>query len=116
MLLNVNKKISEFQNLKNQSIEIYRQHGVAGFLKGLQLSIILSFSGVVQMYVYEGAKILYEKLSIPESPLSEKHFLCGALSKVFSVLLSYPITTMRTRIQQNQFVGEGGKQKYNGVG
>ena len=67
------------------------------------------------MYVYEGAKILYEKLSIPESPLSEKHFLCGALSKVFSVLLSYPITTMRTRIQQNQFVGKGDKQKYNGI-
>jgi len=22
---------------------------------------------------------------------------------------------MRTRIQQNQFVGEGGKQKYNGI-
>lgn len=52
MLLNVNKKIGEFENLKNQSMEIYRQHGFTGFLKGLQLSIILSFSGVVQMYVY----------------------------------------------------------------
>ena len=65
MLLNVNKKISEFQNLKKQSREIYRQHGAAGFLKGLQLSIFLSFSGVVQMYAYESAKILYEKLNIP---------------------------------------------------
>ena len=67
------------------------------------------------MYVYEGAKILYEKLNIPESPLSEKHFLCGSLSKVFSVMLSYPITTLRTRIQQNQFVGEGTNSKYNGI-
>ena len=58
------------------------------------------------MYVYEGSKMLYEKLAIPESPISEKHFICGGLSKIFSVLLSYPITTMRTRIQQSQYVDE----------
>jgi len=67
------------------------------------------------MYVYEGAKILYESLEVPESPLEEKHFICGSLSKVFSVLLSYPITTMRTRIQQNQFVSNSQSQKYCGV-
>jgi solute carrier family 25 folate transporter 32 len=116
MLLNVNKKISELQNFKKQTSEIYRQHGFNGFLKGLQLSLVLSFSGVVQMYVYEGAKLLYDRLNIPVSPLDEKHFVCGSLSKIFSVLLSYPITTMRTRIQQNQFVGSEKKQKYSGVG
>jgi hypothetical protein len=73
-------------------------------LRGLELSLILSFSGVIQMYVYEGSKILYEKMQIPETPISEKHFICGSLSKVFSALLSYPITTLRTRIQQSQFV------------
>jgi len=116
MLLNCNKRISEFQNFKNQTSQIYQQHGFNGFLKGLQLSLVLSFSGVVQMYVYEGTKILYDKLEIPRTPFEEKNFICGSLSKVFSVLLSYPITTMRTRIQQNQFVGECVKQKYNGVG
>jgi hypothetical protein len=115
MLLNVNKKISEFGNCKKQVSEIYSQHGMKGFLKGLQLSLILSFSGVVQMYTYEGAKILYDQFNIPASQFNEKHFLCGSLSKVFSVLLSYPITTMRTRIQQNQFVGDSGKEKYGGV-
>ena len=68
------------------------------------------------MYTYEGAKILYERLNIPVSCLDEKHFLCGSLSKVFSVMMSYPITTMRTRIQQNQYVGENHEAKYNGVG
>ena len=116
MLLNVNKKISEFGNCRKQVREIYSQNGYKGFLKGLQLSLVLSFSGVVQMYVYEGAKILYEKFNIPASEFNEKHFICGSLSKVFSVLLSYPITTMRTRIQQNQFVGSSDKAKYNGVG
>ncbi len=67
------------------------------------------------MYTYEGAKIVYEKLEIPESGLEEKHFFCGSISKVFSVLLSYPITTLRTRIQQNQFVGDRSSQKYSGI-
>ena len=116
MLLNVNKKISELENCKRQVREIYSQNGINGFLKGLQLSLVLSFSGVVQMYVYEGAKILYENFNIPASEFNEKHFICGSLSKIFSVMLSYPITTMRTRIQQNQFVGSSGKAKYNGVG
>lgn len=116
MLLNLNRHISEWKNFKTQTLQIHKQHGLHGFLKGLQLSLILSFSGVVQMYVYEGAKLLYDRLNIPVSPLDEKHFVCGSLSKIFSVLLSYPITTMRTRIQQNQFVGSEKKQKYSGVG
>ena len=105
MLLNVNKNISELQNFKKQTSEILSQHGPKGFLKGLQLSLVLSFSGVVQMYVYEGAKLLYDHFQIPVTPLDERAFVCGSLSKIFSVLLSYPITTMRTRIQQNQYVG-----------
>ena len=116
MLLNMNKSISEYQNCRKQVREITSQNGIKGFLKGLQLSLVLSFSGVVQMYVYEGAKILYDKLDIPSSAFNEKHFVCGSLSKVFSVLLSYPITTMRTRLQQNQFIGNTGKEKYSGVG
>lgn len=36
------------------------QNGNKGFLKGLELSLLLSFSGVIQMYIYEGSKRLYE--------------------------------------------------------
>jgi solute carrier family 25 (mitochondrial folate transporter), member 32 len=52
MLLNVNKNISELQNFKTQASEIYRQHGFKGYLKGLQLSLVLATTGVVQMYLY----------------------------------------------------------------
>lgn len=64
MLLNT-KKLTEFQNFKAQVKEIYSQYGLKGALKGLELSLILSFSGVIQMYVYEGSKILYDRLQIP---------------------------------------------------
>lgn len=59
MVLNVHKNITEHQNFNEQVRELYRQHGLKGFLKGLQLSLILSSTGVVQMYLYEGAKTLY---------------------------------------------------------
>lgn len=67
------------------------------------------------MYTYEGSKMVYESCSIPETPFNEKHFICGSISKVFSVLLSYPITTIRTRIQQNQFVDGSSQEKYCGI-
>lgn len=70
MLLNVDQNISELENCKKTVRQIYTQHGSKGFLKGLQLSLILSFTGVIQMYSYEYAKIFYDRLSIPESPLS----------------------------------------------
>ena len=39
--------------------QIYQQNGIRGYLKGLGVSLVLSFSGVLQMYLYEGSKILY---------------------------------------------------------
>jgi solute carrier family 25 (mitochondrial folate transporter), member 32 len=115
MLLNTNPRISEYQNLKREVREVYRQCGVKGALRGVELSLLLSFSGVIQMYVYEGSKLLYDRLRLPESRLGEKHFVCGALSKVFSIFLSYPITTLRTRIQQNQFTACSTTQKYKSL-
>ncbi|XP_031472481.1 uncharacterized protein LOC116244728 [Nymphaea colorata] len=115
MLLNTNPKISEYQNFKRQVKEVYSHYGLKGALRGLELSLILSFSGVIQMYVYEGSKILFDRLKLPESRLGEKHFICGSLSKIFSILLSYPITTLRTRIQQSQFVTCSSDQKYKSL-
>lgn len=114
MLLNT-RKMGEFENFKYQVKEIYSHYGVRGALKGLELSLILSLSGVIQMYVYEGSKILYDKIGIPESQLGEKHFICGGLSKIFSVFMSYPITTLRTRIQQSQYINCTSSEKYKNL-
>lgn len=110
----MNKCIGEYENFKRVINEVYSQYGLKGFSKGLQLSLILASTGVVQMYLYEGAKSLYSFLRIPESMLEEKHFICGGISKIVSVIWSYPLTTIRTRIQQNQFVNSSSGQKYKG--
>lgn len=115
MLLNVKRGIGELDNFKQQVRQISAECGPRGFLRGLELSLVLSFAGVIQMYVYEGAKLLYGRLGIPESPAGEKHFICGSVSKLFSGLLAYPITTLRTRIQQSQVVSPSCIQKYRGL-
>jgi hypothetical protein len=51
----LNQNISEWQNCKRQIREIYAHDGLKGALRGLELSLLLLTSGVVQMYVYEGA-------------------------------------------------------------
>lgn len=112
MLLNVAPGISELQNAGEKLREIYRQNGAKGFLKGINLSILLSFSGVLQMYVYEGSKLIYDKMGIPQSKFEEKNFICGSISKLTSVIVTYPITTVRTRIQQNQYIKDRMEAKY----
>lgn len=67
------------------------------------------------MYIYEGSKLAYNYLNIPSSKYSEENFICGSLSKFVSVLFTYPITTIRTRIQQNQFVAIGSTAKYSSI-
>lgn len=51
--------------MKRQVREVYNQCGLKGALRGLELSLVLSFAGVIQMYVYEGSKLLYDRLRLP---------------------------------------------------
>ena len=66
------------------------------------------------MYSYEGSKILYDNLFF-SSYLGEKNFFCGAVSKVVTTFATYPFTTIRTRVQQNQFIDGSSEAKYRGA-
>jgi len=70
MLLNVNPNISEVSNCMVSSSEIYSHHGFRGFMKGLSINIVLAVIGISQMYIYEGSKVLYDKLNIPQTTYS----------------------------------------------
>ena len=115
MLLNTNPTFNDYQNLMYSCKQINQQMGWRGYGTGLNLSLLLAGTGVLQMYTYEGAKKLYDHLDIPQTSLSERNFFCGALCKLFSVLISYPITTVRTRAQQNQYVIDEKTKKYAGT-
>lgn len=80
------------------------------------MNLLLSFSGAVQLFVYEGSKKIYDKMGIPQSEFMQKNFICGGMAKVGSVLFAYPFTTIRTRIQQNQYVkAHPSNPKYHNV-
>jgi solute carrier family 25 folate transporter 32 len=104
MLLNTNPSITDMQNFKFSCQQIVKHHGLAGYSRGLSISLLLSVSGVIQMYLYEGFKKAYDSLNVPQTQALEKSFFCGGLSKLLTVGISYPFTTIRTRIQQNQFL------------
>jgi solute carrier family 25 folate transporter 32 len=78
------------------------------------MNLLLSFSGAIQMLTYETSKKLYDKLNIPQTELMEKNFLCGGIAKIGTVFFTYPFTTIRTRIQQNQYLKiHPNEQKYH---
>lgn len=52
MLLNTEPNIGEIEHAIKQTKQVYQQSGIKGFLKGLGVSLVLSFSGVLQMYLY----------------------------------------------------------------
>jgi solute carrier family 25 folate transporter 32 len=114
MLLNTKPGISDMQNFAFSCRQIVQQHGLIGYARGLGISIILSASGVAQMYFYEAFKKGYDSIGIPQTWASEKIFICGGLSKLLSVCISYPLTTVRTRVQQNQYIKNDHTKKYRG--
>lgn len=103
VLLNTSPSVSEAQNIKLKSVEIWKHHGFRGFYLGLSMNLLLSLTGAAQMYIYEGSKLLYDYV-LPSSPFGEKNFVCGGISKVLSTILTYPLTTIRTRAQQTQYI------------
>ena len=62
ILLNTDNNISQFQNIKNKSIEVWKHHGFRGLYLGLSMNILLSMTGAIQMYIYEGSKLIYDHL------------------------------------------------------
>lgn len=80
------------------------------------MNILLSSNRALQMLAYEGSQALYDKLNIPQSGLMERNFICGGIAKIANVFVIYPMTTLRTRIIQNQFVKSNPNQpKYSGI-
>lgn len=43
------------------------------------------------------------------------HFFSGVISKAMAIYCTYPISTVRTRIQQNQFLDSTTSPKYKNI-
>lgn len=109
------EKGHDFKRLKHISKSIKKDHGILGFYRGFSLSLALSLYGTVQVTSYS---TITEKIkqSREDNNLSNLEItMVGMGSRLIASLVLYPLTTVRTRYQQNQYF-EGMKgEKYLSV-
>jgi solute carrier family 25 folate transporter 32 len=94
--------------------EIYQQYGIYGFYRGMTLSLLLCTQGVIQLTVYENLKNAMhydENKGVIHATIPA---YSGIVSKFVASLSLYPLTLVRTRIQQNQYI-EHPNAKYVGA-
>jgi hypothetical protein len=89
----VKDKSKSFWNVTKQ---IYLNEGIAGFFKGATMSLVLTMNPVIQYTCYE-----YLKRRFPRSAFVA-HLLFGAIAKFIATLFTYPMQTIRTRLQLNE--------------
>lgn len=71
--LNLDRKQTGIKKVKTLMTEIYAQHGIKGFYRGMSLSLVLSSHGVFQLTIYEKLMNLWEKNVL--SKLKKLNFL-----------------------------------------
>jgi len=83
---------------------ILKEEGFRGFYAGFPLSLLNNIHGVVQLVTYERIRLFMLRLDPDKTDTSKLGFfsalLAAALSKVAAQFATYPIQTVRTRIQQ----------------
>lgn len=87
-------------------IRITREEGVLTLYRGIGPSLVLVSNGALQFMSYEELKRLTVTHLIPsheEKELRPEHFLAiGALAKVFSATVTYPMAVTRARLYQRK--------------
>ncbi|EAR86367.3 folate carrier protein, putative (macronuclear) [Tetrahymena thermophila SB210] len=103
MLLNTKQNISGYQNLNSAILSIYNEHGILGFWRGLSVSLPLCFHGTIQMSVFEKVMQITRPIA-QDDTYNIRPAFAGFFSKLCAILATYPLQTLRTRIQQNQYI------------
>jgi len=106
MQLQQRNSVNSDQNYKStfDAIKVIsREEGFKGFYAGLGLSLLSNIHGVIQLVTYERIRHFVIALNPGDDNQSLGFFPAlsiAAVSKVISQFVTYPITTVRARIQQ----------------
>lgn len=99
--------------------EVRSQHGVGGFYRGYTLSLMLGLYGVSQLTTYKYLTSLTEMTYGQAKTPNWVIMVIGAVSRLLTSVVLHPLTTVRTRFQQNQFVEASAtalqQQKYESI-
>ena len=99
------EKGTDFKRVPILAREIYAQHGASGFFRGYLFTLALSFYGVFQISFYENSKLVADKFYGDQNRETPNSIIgtIGVLSRIMAGMFQHPLTTIRTRIQQNQY-------------
>lgn len=121
--------VRQMKSDKNESLSscfmsIIKNEGFAGLFKGMSSSLILALNPVIQFVAYE-----HMKRRLREQKLNGfVYFIIGALTKFVATVVTYPLITLRTRVQleekkslgfyevlKDMLDNEGAQALYNGL-
>lgn len=81
----------------DSSVKVWKVDGFKGFWRGMVPSLLLSLNGTLHLFFYEN----FKELATTETN-KWKTALAGSLSKCIASFLTYPLQTIKFRIQQEQ--------------
>lgn len=84
-----------FSGLKH----IAQNEGLSALWSGTQASLLLSINPAIQFSVYEGIKRYLTKAYGQEKPSVFYFFFLGALSKLISTFITYPLQLVQTKLR-----------------
>lgn len=113
------QKGNDFKRLNSILKSIYKDHGVLGFYRGFSLSLALSLYGTVQLTSYstvsENIKNSRKRSGGKPELTNTEAAIIGMGSRLIASLFLYPLTTIRTRFQQNQYFEGIEGEKYRSL-
>jgi solute carrier family 25 folate transporter 32 len=102
----INSNTRMYRGVFDAFVRITREEGVLTLYRGIGPSLVLVSNGALQFMSYEELKRLTVLHLIPsheEKELNAAHFLgMGALAKVFSATVTYPMAVTRARLYQRK--------------
>lgn len=104
------------QRMATLTKEIWGQHGILGFYRGYVLSLALCLYGVMQLTTYKYLKYGLDEVYGENKTPNWIIMSIGAVSRLLTSIFLHPLTTVRTRYQQNQYLGtEPHVEKYKSI-
>lgn len=102
----INSNARLYRGVFDAFYRIVREEGFTTLYRGIGPSLVLVSNGALQFMSYEELKrltITHLIASHEEKELHAAHFLCmGALAKVFSATVTYPMAVTRARLYQRK--------------
>jgi len=95
-----NGDASNYKSTLDAFSVIFREEGIRGLYAGFGLSLVNNIHGVVQLVTFEKLRRKLIDFNGSAHLGFIPAFTVAALSKVVATLVTYPITTVRTRVQE----------------